>query len=390
MSYTVATMKKLKMSDLGGIQVELDRQYADENAYKNDVDLTKSDQNVELVATHENQKGALRKDVKNYIDENKSSSRKTRKDAVVLNSWVITSDNQFFENLDRPQTIQFFQDAKDFFGERYGQDNIRQATIHFDETTPHMHLGIVPLHDGKLSSKTLLTPVELQNLQSDFPDYMQQHGWDIERGVKGSERKHLDAPEYREATEKAKKLAETNKQLETEIKNQAIDTISSINPNAKVTDDVYTQKRDEAIKNGQSRYSFWDKFGFKPEKISTDFGRKQFFEWISVDHLKDHAVKLVNQLKDKVLEYRDNIKNLRSENKQLSADIKQQKQEYKQFKQASGQETTDYLNSASDFFSSYVDKANSDQQKKAQQQQAKQQTRRSQSPRQQDFGGRSR
>lgn len=112
MSYTVATMKKLKMSDLGGIQVELDRQYADENAYKNDVDLTKSDQNVELVATHENQKGALRKDVKNYIDENKSSSRKTRKDAVVLNSWVITSDNQFLKILTDPRPFNSFKTPK--------------------------------------------------------------------------------------------------------------------------------------------------------------------------------------------------------------------------------------------------------------------------------------
>ena len=30
------------------------------------------------------------------------------------------------------------------------------AQVHLDETTPHMHLGIVPMSEGKLSSKTVL------------------------------------------------------------------------------------------------------------------------------------------------------------------------------------------------------------------------------------------
>ena len=72
MSYVVATMKKLKAPDLGGIQVELDRQYKDENAYKNEVDLTRSNQNLELVQSHTTEKGSLRRDVESYINENKS------------------------------------------------------------------------------------------------------------------------------------------------------------------------------------------------------------------------------------------------------------------------------------------------------------------------------
>ena len=30
------------------------------------------------------------------------------------------------------------------------------AQVHLDETTPHMHLGIVPMKDGRLSGKLFL------------------------------------------------------------------------------------------------------------------------------------------------------------------------------------------------------------------------------------------
>jgi hypothetical protein len=35
----------------------------------------------------------------------------------------------------------------------YGKQNIAYATVHNDEQTPHMHLGVVPMRDGKLQGK---------------------------------------------------------------------------------------------------------------------------------------------------------------------------------------------------------------------------------------------
>ena len=51
-----------------------------------------------------------------------------------------------------------------------------------DESTPHMHLGIVPMQDGKLSSKAMFDREELKKIQDELPQYMKEQGFELERG----------------------------------------------------------------------------------------------------------------------------------------------------------------------------------------------------------------
>src|SRR5699024_12481371 len=74
---------------------------------------------------------------------------KTRKDAVLVNELLVTSDRDFFERLDPGEQKRFFEESYKLFSERYGKQNIAYATVHNDEQTPHMHLGVVPMRDGK-------------------------------------------------------------------------------------------------------------------------------------------------------------------------------------------------------------------------------------------------
>nr|WP_274606289.1 plasmid recombination protein [Lactobacillus delbrueckii] len=37
-------------------------------------------------------------DIESYINENKASKRAVRKDAVLVNEWIITSDKDFLSN----------------------------------------------------------------------------------------------------------------------------------------------------------------------------------------------------------------------------------------------------------------------------------------------------
>lgn len=81
---------------------------------------------------------------------------KPRKDAVVMNSFVVGSDKAFFDSLPKMQQYSFFSDCAKFFEERYGQENVISAVVHLDETTPHMHLNLIPITpDGRLCSKDL-------------------------------------------------------------------------------------------------------------------------------------------------------------------------------------------------------------------------------------------
>ena len=126
-----------------------------------------------------------------------------RKDAVVMNSFVLGSDKQFFDGLAKVEQYNFFSDCYKFFAERYGEENIIAAVVHNDETTPHMHLNLMPVtKDGRLCSKQLFDKPQLQQLQTDFYEAVGKR-WGLQRGKEGSQQKHLSTAEY-----KAKKIIE--------------------------------------------------------------------------------------------------------------------------------------------------------------------------------------
>ena len=126
-----------------------------------------------------------------------------RKDAVVMNSFVLGSDKTFFDGLAKVEQYNFFSDCYKFFAERYGEKNIIAAVVHNDETTPHMHLNLMPVtKDGRLCSKQLFDKPQLQQLQTDFYEAVGKH-WGLQRGKEGSQKKHLSTAEF-----KAKKIIE--------------------------------------------------------------------------------------------------------------------------------------------------------------------------------------
>lgn len=121
---------------------------------------------------------------------------KVRKDAVLMCSFVVGSDREFFSRLSPSEQQQFFVDCTRFFAERYDEENIISAVVHMDETTPHLHLNLIPIADGRLCAKTLFDRKELQNLQSDF-HFAVGKKWNLQRGKEGSQVKHLDTVSYK-------------------------------------------------------------------------------------------------------------------------------------------------------------------------------------------------
>ena len=127
---------------------------------------------------------------------------KVRKDAVLMCSFVVGSDRGFFGNMSPDEQQQFFVDCTNFFAERYGEENIISAVVHMDETTPHLHLNLIPIADGRLCAKQLFDRKELQNLQTDFHSVVGKK-WNLQRGKEGIHAKHLDTAAY-----KLKKISE--------------------------------------------------------------------------------------------------------------------------------------------------------------------------------------
>jgi len=200
MSKIVARMEKMKIGNLGGIQRHNQRE-TDHHSNK-EIDIERSYLNYDLVNAEPIN---YREKIHEIIDSQRASKRAVRKDAVLVDEWIITSDRPFFEHAD---TEKFFQDSLDYFAQRCGIQNIAYATVHLDETTPHMHLGIVPMHEKRLSSKELFTRKSLKEIQEELPHYLQERGHAIERGIKGSEQKHLTVEEYKENQQAIKEMDE--------------------------------------------------------------------------------------------------------------------------------------------------------------------------------------
>ena len=89
-----------------------------------------------------------------YINQRlKENDLKPRKDAVLMCSFVIGSDGEFFESLTETEERKFFYDATNYFANKYGRENIISAVVHNDETTPHLHLNLMPLASERLCAK---------------------------------------------------------------------------------------------------------------------------------------------------------------------------------------------------------------------------------------------
>ena len=207
MSYAVARMQKMKSGNLGGAYRHNERIF--ENHSNKDIDPEKTHLNYEL--TDRDRSIPYDRQIKQYINDNKISKRALRKDAVLCNEWIITSDKAFFENMSPEQIKNFFETAKNFFAERYGNSNIAYAMVHLDESTPHMHLGLVPMQNGKLSSKSLFgSRDQLKEIQEAFPKYLNEHGYNLQRGESDSKKKHLETAEFKE---KQRLLDDTDKKI---------------------------------------------------------------------------------------------------------------------------------------------------------------------------------
>lgn len=212
MSYMVARMQKMKAVNLGGAYRHNERIF--ENHSNKDIDTSRSHLNYEL--TERDRELSYKSQIEDYINENKVSERAIRKDAVLCDEWIITSDKAFFEKLDQEKTRDFFETAKNYFAENYGEENIAYASVHLDESTPHMHMGVVPFENGKLSSKAMFDREELKKIQDELPKYMNEHGFDLQRGELNSEAKHKTVAEFK------KDLATTELQQELDRLNEVL------------------------------------------------------------------------------------------------------------------------------------------------------------------------
>lgn len=196
MSYGIIRVQKFKRTAVHGIQIHDKREK--ESRTNPDIDRDRTPNNYTLQHC-ENLSDEVQKRIQSL-----NLKRSVRKDAVVMCQALITSDHNFFKDLDTETQSKFFMESFEFLQKKFDKYNILSATIHLDEKTPHMHVNFVPVVNGKLSAKELLTPDYLRELQTDFYNEIGKR-FGLERGEPRAEKvKHLETEIYKIETRKEK------------------------------------------------------------------------------------------------------------------------------------------------------------------------------------------
>lgn len=211
MGYGIIRVQKVKAPAVGSMQYHNDRvpgQHSNE-----DIDQEKSNLNKEYI-----EHGSYRAEVNERIERFRESSRKIRKDAVVLAEGVATASPEFFDGKSREELMAYFDDVFEFCKSEFGEQNLVHFTVHMDETTPHAHFGFTPIKDGTLSWKNYFDGRDaLRGFQNRYWERVGKQ-WGLERGETGSGRTHKTTQEMkREAQREIKELDKRKECLRQEV-----------------------------------------------------------------------------------------------------------------------------------------------------------------------------
>lgn len=202
--FCIMRTEKRKKSDLSGIQKENTRTATE---YNNKVAPGMDIFNVTL------------KESNNWLqDINKeiqAAGAKARSNSVMALDTIYTASPQFFQERTNAENDKFFQDCLKFHNEHFG--HIISAVVHYDETTPHLHVISVPLtKDGRLSARDVIgNKAKMTKTQDQFFEQVGR-GYGLERGIHmdGQEKKqHISAQEH-ELREIKQKIAREQEHLE--------------------------------------------------------------------------------------------------------------------------------------------------------------------------------
>ena len=202
----------------------------EKQAYKSnpDIKLNMSQYNVELVPlTEKYVKGFynITNDYRKEHEERQKIEREGRKKKfnvmldnsrnVVADELLFTATNRFFRNMSNEDLMKWANTCMEFVYEDLGytKEQILHATLHVDEKTPHIHCVVVPLIK-KLDKRTnterytiskkqyVKDKIHLSQLQDKYHQRLTEKGFDLERGIKGSDNVNINIKELKKITRK--------------------------------------------------------------------------------------------------------------------------------------------------------------------------------------------
>ena len=200
----------------------------EKKAYKSnpDIKLELTKNNIELVPLADKYVKGFKLLVKDYEKEHQMRMKIERDDrkktftemlnksrSVVADELMFTATHKFFDNMSKDEIMRWADTCMDFVYNDLGytKEQVLHSVVHLDEKTPHIHCVVVPLVK-KLDKRTnterftiskkqyIRDNIHLSELQDVYNLRLREAGFKLERGIKGSDRKHIKIKEFKKTT----------------------------------------------------------------------------------------------------------------------------------------------------------------------------------------------
>ncbi len=213
------------LSDLTNIGKHNKRE---KESYKTNPDIRKENtiNNIELVKCDKKYIQKFYDITKDYREEYNKRQKNMRTDrkksfyqmvndskSVVADEMIFTSDKDFFDKLSKEEMLVWVEESLKFVYEDLGykKEQVIHATLHMDETTPHIHIVVVPLikkFDKRVNrekycitkSEYIKSSTHLSKLQDKYYERLRNKGFEIERGEKNTGIKNLSPKQLKGIT----------------------------------------------------------------------------------------------------------------------------------------------------------------------------------------------
>lgn len=229
-NYLIARIENYKMDAIGGVGKEQEREknYIDKYYNNPDFDKDRMNENVTLVHDKERDGKTWERYIRDYHAEHLQGRLTTRgndkSQTNVGTQFMVTASPEYLAGMDRTEQIRFFKDAFRSIEEQYPDYHWAEVTIHFDEKNPHLHALALPVYHDRERDRYILSTTKTQagrDHYRQFQDHLhrdmtERYGYNVSRGVKGSDREHLSVKEYKELQEREKALQHEREQFEKE------------------------------------------------------------------------------------------------------------------------------------------------------------------------------
>lgn len=211
MGYAVLHMEKAVGSD-SGMSAHIERTIAPKNA-----DASRTHLNWEMINFPDGVTN--RTEAIQHRLETAGLQRKIGKNQVRAVRVLLTGSPDDMNRIEQAGKLDdWCRNNLDWLKNTYGAENIVSAVVHLDETTPHIHATMIPIVTGerrkakteqlsgkkkyrkkstdtaRLCADDVMSRVRLKEYQNSYAAQMAKYG--LERGVDGSEAKHVTTSQY--------------------------------------------------------------------------------------------------------------------------------------------------------------------------------------------------